>query len=294
MARPVWSGAITFGIVAIPVQMHSAVHEHDIHFHQISKDGRRRIHYRKVIEGSDETVPDEDIVKGYEVRNGHYVVFDDEELKRIAARKSAAIDIESFARLDEIDPRYFEQFYYLFPDEGGEKPYQLLKRAMAEADLVGVARLVIHGKEHLVAVRSLPELLGVQTLRFADEVSDPRRTGHALPHGSVSAPELELAGKLIASMTAPFKPGAYTDQYLARLKAAIARKSRGQTVVVADDEAPSERAEGKVIDLMAALDRSLRRRRGARRGPSPHRRARTADGRMRRTGARGGHGQRAS
>ncbi len=306
MARPIWSGAITFGIVTIPVQMFSAVHEHDVHFHQISKEGSRRIHYRKVVEGSEATVPESDIVKGYEVRRGRYVVFDDDELARIAARRSTAIDIESFVRLAEIDPRFFEQVYYLFPDEGGEKPYQLLRRAMSDADLVGVARLVIHGKEHLVIVRSLPEILGVQTLRFADEISDPRRTGPGLPHGGVGAQELELAGKLIASMTAPFKPAAYSDQYLARLKAAIARKARGQTVAVAEDEPRADLAEGKVINLMAALDRSLRRRQGSQRRPAASRRARATGARLRRGDAHGaargqephrghgGHGRQAS
>jgi DNA end-binding protein Ku len=271
MARPLWSGAIAFGIVTIPVQLFSAVREHDIHFHQISRTDRRRIHYRKFVEGGDEEVAADDIVKGYEVRKGHYVTFDDDELKRIAARRSKVIDIESFVHLADIDPRYYDQLYYLFPGDHGDKPYRLLHEALQRADQVGVARLVMHSKEHLVVVRAFADVLGIQTLRFADEIGDPRKIGPVVGKVKVAAKELALASQLIDSMSGKFAPAAYKDEYLGRVKAAIARKAKGQTLAIEEDDAGDE-DDGKVLDLMAALDRSLKARSGGkvgRKAPQP-------------------------
>lgn len=259
MARPLWSGALSFGIVTIPVALYTAVHEHAIHFHQISKSEHRRIHYRKVVEGSDDPIPDGDIVKGYEVRTGSYVVFEDDELKRLAARKSTTIDITSFTELSDIDPRYFHQLYYLVPTGHGEKPYRLLLQALSQANRVGIAQMVMHGAEHLVAVRSLGSVLVLQTLRFADEISDPKRIMTRAPKGAVAAKELHLATQLIESMGSPFTPSAYKDDFRARLSAAIARKAKGRTVAVEEDVRHDE-DDGRVLDLMTALDRSLRAR----------------------------------
>lgn len=265
MARPLWSGAIAFGIVTIPVQLFSAVREHDVHFHQISRKDRRRIHYKKYIEGGDEEVGADEIVKGYEVRKGHYVTFDDDELKRIAARRSEVIDIDSFVHLADIDPRYYDQLYYLFPGEHGDKPYRLLHEALKLADQVGIARLVMHSKEHLIVVRAFADVLGIQTLRFADEIGDPRKIGTVGGKAQVAPKELSLARQLIASMSGKFTPAAYKDEYLGRLKAAIARKAKGQTLAIEEDD-QEEPDDGKVLDLMAALDRSLRARSGGKAG----------------------------
>lgn len=259
MPHALWSGAISFGIVTIPVQLRSAVHEHGVHFHQISKANKRRIHYRKVIEGSDEPVPDEDIIKGYEVRAGSYVVFSDAELHALAARKSSVIAIESFVALADIDPRYFETLYYLVPPESPAKPYQLLLQALTAADRVGIARFIMHGKEHLAVVRSLSTVLGLQTLHFQDELIDPARLIGKPPRAAIPARELALASQLIDQMGARFNPGTYKDTYVARVTKAIARKAKGQALAITPDAGP-EGDDGTTLDLMAALEKSVHRR----------------------------------
>jgi DNA end-binding protein Ku len=261
MPHAVWNGSITFGIVTIPVQLQSAVHEHAIHFHQISKADKRRIHYRKVIEGSDDPVADADIVKGYEVRPGSYVVFSDDELRTLAARKSSVIDIECFVKLADIDPRYCDTLYYLTPAELPAKPYQLLLHALAAADRVGIARFVMHGKEHLALVRSLSTVLGLQTLHFSDEIIDPARLMKKTAGPPLAARELSLASQLIDTMSGRFTPAAYTDAYRSRITKAIARKSRGQAISIVPD-AGADHDEGAPLDLMAALERSLHGRPG--------------------------------
>jgi DNA end-binding protein Ku len=260
MARPIWSGVIAFGIVSIPVQLYAAVREHDLHFHQISRSDRRRIRYQKVVEEGGDPVPANDIVKGYQVGKGQYVTFDAEELKRLASAKSSTMSIESFIRIDEIDPRYFATIYYLSPGQHSEKPYRLLHRAMLDADLVGQSRLVMHGKEHLVVIRSLPTVLTVQTLRFADEIQVPDHLG-SVAKAAITRQELDLAGQLIASMSRPFRPESFRDEHLERLRTAIARKAKGRTLSVAEEETALP-PEGTVNDLLTALDRSLRSRQG--------------------------------
>jgi DNA end-binding protein Ku len=263
MPHAIWSGSLAFGMVSIPVQLHSAVHEHAIHFHQISKASRRRIHYRKVVEGSDEPVDDADIVKGYEVRSGSYVVFSDAELRALAARKSAVIDIESFVKLSDIDPRYCDALYYLAPAEAPAKPYQLLLQALAAADRVGIARFIMHGKEHLVMVRSLTSVLGLQTLHFSDEIINPSRLAQGMGRTTLSARELTMASQLISRMSGRFTPAAYKDAYAQRISTAIAKRSRGHAIAVVPDSG-SERDEGATLDLMAALERSMPQREAGR------------------------------
>ncbi len=261
MPHALWSGAITFGIVNIPVQLQAAVHEHAIHFHQISKADRRRIHYRKVVEGSDEPVADADIVKGYEVRPGSYVVFSDAELRALAARKSSVIDIERFVALSDIDPRYVDTLYYLTPADDAVKPSRLLHQALAEADRVGIASFIMHGKEHLVMVRSLESVLALQTLHFSDEISAPPRLVKPSAGKALASRELALASQLITTMSGRFTPGAYVDAYRARITKAIARKAKGQALAIVPDRG-SEGDEGTTLDLMAALERSVHGRSG--------------------------------
>ncbi len=266
MPHALWSGTISFGIVTIPVQLRTAVHDHAIHFHQISKSDKRRIHYRKVTEGGIEGVSDADILKGYEVRPGSYVVFSDAELRSLAARRSSDIDIECFVTLAEIDPRYYGTLYYLLPPETPAKPYQLLLQALASADRVGIARFIMHGKEHLVMVRSLATVLGLQTLHFSDEIIDPARLIAKSARPSIPARELALASQLIDQLSGPFTPASYKDSYNARLTKAIARKARGQAIAITPDR-EAEDGEGSALDLMAALEKSLHGRRSASHGP---------------------------
>ncbi len=260
--RPVWSGSVSFGIVSIAVRMFTAVREHGIHFHQISRNDRKRIRYLKVAEGTTDEVPAADIIKGFQIPDGSYVTFDDDELTSIAARKSRIIDIESFVALSEIDPRHFDRPYYLLPtDENADKPYHLLVEALERSDRVGIAQMVMHNKEYLVAVRSIDGTLCVETLHFSDEIVDPDELRRQRRIPSVGERELKMADQLISSMSAPFKATAYRDSYLDRLRAAIQRKSKGKTLQL--EEAEDAPDEGKVLDLMEALRRSVEKTRGA-------------------------------
>lgn len=279
MSRPLWTGSVAFGIVTIPVQLHAAVRDHDVHFHQISRTDRRRIRYKKVAEGSDEEVPAEDIVKGLEVEPGRYVVFDEEELRKLASRKSRVIEISAFVKLDEIDPRLFDRPYYLLPGEGAGKPYRLLADALERSGRVGIAQMVMHAHEYLVAVRSLDGLLCLETMRFGDELVGPDDLGGAKPPAAkLSERELDMAERLIDSMTTSFDPTQYRDEYRDRVEAAIARKAKGKTLEVESDE-DREPVRGKTIDLMEALQRSLERTKrpapsATRAGPRPRKRQR--------------------
>ena len=252
MERPLWSGSLAFGIVTIPVRLLAATRDHDLHFHQISRTDRKRIRYRKVAEGGTDEVPASDIVKGYEVKPGHYVVFDDDELTKLAARKSRVIDISSFVDLTEIDPLYFDRPYLLVPDEQGEKPYRLLTQTLQRTGRTGVAQMVMHGKEHIVALRSIADRLYLHTLRFADEVVRPA----AVAAGSkLTERELSMAERLIESMHEKFDPKTFVDDYRKRLQAAIARKAQGKTLAI--EEEPDEPLSGNAGNLLEALEKSL-------------------------------------
>jgi len=268
--RPVWSGAVSFGIVSIAVKMFSAVRDHDLHFHQISKRDRKRIRYLKVAEGTTEEVPVQDIVKGYQIPNGSYVTFSSDELDRIAARKSRVIEIDAFVDLAEIDPRHFNRPYYLLPgDDPAAKPYHLLVEALARSNRVGIAQMVMHNKEYLVALRSIAGILCLETLHFADEIVDPDDLHRARKLPAVSARELKMADQLITSLSAGFAPTTYRDTYLERLRAAIQRKAKGKTLLLEEPETEPE--DGKVLDLMEALRRSVERTRGRSKSKTPPR-----------------------
>lgn len=261
--RPVWSGSISFGMVNIAVRMFPAVRSHDVHFHQISRSGRKRIRYLKVAEGETEAVPADDIVKGYRITNGSYVTFEAQELERIAARKSRMIDIEAFVALSEIDPRLFNRPYYLLPaDEQAAKPYHLLVEALKRSDRVGIAQMVMHNKEHLVAVRSIADTLSLETLYFSDEIIDPHDLRRARKRPALGTRELTMADQLVASLSSSFSASAYRDTYQERLRSAIKRKAKGKTLLL--DEPEDEVDDGKVLDLMEALRRSVDRSGSAR------------------------------
>ena len=255
--RPLWKGSLAFGIVTIPVELVGAVRSHDLHFHQISRIDRRRIRYKKVAEGNDEEVAANDIVKGYAVKPGQYVVFDDDELARLASRKSRIMDLVGFVDLAEIDPLYFDQPYRLVPAEGGEKPYRLLVATLERTARCGIAQLIMHGKEHVVAIRALHHGLMLHTLRYADEIVTPPRSP---TKATVAARELAMAEQLVSSLAMEFDPAAFTDEYQARVSAAIARKAKGKTLEI-EESGADEPGDGKVISLMEALERSLKKER---------------------------------
>ncbi len=255
MARAIWSGAISFGLVNIPVKLYSAVRKKTVRFHQLDSADNTRIQQKRVNPNTGEDVPYEQLVKGYELSPDRYVVVRPEELESVEPKKTRTIDIEDFVELDQIDPIYYDHPYYLAPAEGAAKAYALLLQAMKESGRVGIARVVIRSKEQLVAIRPQDDLLVMETLLFGDEVVPPKEVGELDAVGEVEAGkrEVQMAEQLIESLSTDFDPDRYRDTYRDRVLELIERKAEGQEVAIqAAPEAPAE-----VPDLMAALEASI-------------------------------------
>jgi DNA end-binding protein Ku len=252
----IWTGTISFGLVTVPVKLTSATKSRDVRFNQLEEGSSSRIRYRRVSEQTGEEVPTERIVKGYELSPGQYVVVTDEEVKALAPKASRTIEIEDFVDLDQIDPVYFEQPYYLAPDANAVRPYKLLVEAMTELRKVAVGRLVMRSKESLVAIRPVDGVLCLETMRYADEVLP---ASGVLPEteelGAPTERELEMARQLVTALTGEFAPDKYHDEYREQLLALIDRKAAGEEIVAE----PVVEERGTVLDLMAALEASLAR-----------------------------------
>jgi DNA end-binding protein Ku len=261
MPRAIWSGAISFGLVNIPVKLFSAVSKKTVRFHQIDSKSGARIRQQRV-NSEGEEVKYEDIVKGYEIGPDRYVTIEPEELASLEPQKTRTIDIEAFVDLEQIDPIYYDHPYYLAPDKGAEKAYKLLVDAMDDAGKVAIARVVIRSKESLVALRPREGVLAMETMLFADEVISPDSLDELTVDGSnkTSKRELDMAKQLIDSLSADFEPEAYRDEYRERVLELIERKAAGEVITI---EAPEEEPK-KVPDLMAALEASI----AASKGPS--------------------------
>ena len=255
MARAIWSGTISFGLVNVPVKLYSATESKDIAFHQFQEGTGERIRNKRVAEDSGEEVEYSDIVKGYEVSKGKFVIVTPEELESVDPEQNRTIDIEDFVDLDEIDPIYFEKTYYLGPsDKPAEKPYELLRAAMQETNKVALARFVMRTKQYLVAVRAKDDLLVLETMFFPDEIRNPTEEIEQLPVKAKLTPrEREVATKLIDSLSTTFDPDRYHDTYREAVLELIKRKAKGEEIVV---DTPKEQ-EAEVVDLMAALEASL-------------------------------------
>ena len=256
MARAIWSGTISFGLVSIPVKLYSAVQRKTVRFNQLDGEGLDRIQQQRVNSRTGDEVPYERIVKGYEVTPGRYVVIEPRELDALDPKRSREIALEGFVDAAEIPPILYDATYYVVPAEGGAKPYRLLIAAMQSSGKVAIARFVLRSKEHLVALRPAGEVLELSTMLFADEVSDPSGLEElgAVGEVEVGAREQEIAEQLIASLTEPFEPGRYRDEYRERVLDLIERKAQGEQVDVAE---PGQPAAEPVPDLMAALKASL-------------------------------------
>jgi DNA end-binding protein Ku len=252
--RAVWSGAITFGLVTIPVGLYSATEDHTIHFHQYVRGTADRVRIQRVNERTGDQVPNEDIVKGREA-DGEIVVLEPDELRDIAPGRSRAIDVVEFVDLAEIDPVYFDRTYWVAPsDDRYAHSYGLLCRALAQSNRAGIATVTMHGREHLTALRADGDVLVLQTLFWADEVRDPAEQLDALPvRDDPREQELDTAIQLVSAMTTTWKPGQYQDTYTERVEQLIADKREGREVVPA--EAPEDATE--VSDLLEALRRSV-------------------------------------
>ncbi len=253
MARSLWTGSINFGLVNVPVKAFTAVRDHDVHFHQLDKKSGSRIRYRKVAEDTGKEVDAEDIALGFEVKNGRYVTFDDKEMESLRPTSSKVIEVSDFVHLDDIDPIYYENTYWLAPDgEAARKSYQLLVAAMEEEQRVGIGTVVLRDRQHLAAIRPLDAVLAMSTMRFADEVI-PRSDIEGLPRRAKADPKaLKMAKQIIDGMSSAWEPKQYRDTYTDSLRKRIVAKQSGKEVVE-NAEVPKAR----VLDLMAALEASV-------------------------------------
>jgi len=265
MARAIWSGSISFGLLNVPVKLYSAVARRGISLREIRESDGARIRHRRVAEGTDEEVPYEKIVKAFEITKDRYVPLSKDELASLDPKKTRAIEVQDFVEIAEIDPIYFDSPYYLGPAAGAERAYSLLARALEESGKVAIARFVFRNKEHLAAIRPGDGVLTLTTMRFADEVVPPSELDDVLPSEKpkVAKRELEMAEQLIESLTREFDPSAYRDEYREELLAMIERKAAGEKVVAAPEE---EREPTKAPDLMAALEESIAAVQGKRGG----------------------------
>jgi DNA end-binding protein Ku len=259
MARAIWSGALTFGLVNIPVKLHSAVTQKEIHFHMLhAKDGAR-IRMKRFCSAEDREIPYEEIIKGFEISRERYVSLTPEELDAVAAKATRTVEIRDFVDLAEIDPIYYERTYYLVPEKTAAKAYRLLVEAMRSSGKVAIASFVLRTRESLCCVRPVDGALALSTMNRADEVSPVSEL--ELPEAPApSDRELQMASQLVESLTTPFEPERYPDVHRQRVLELIERKSEGATI-----EAPEpEEAPGKVVSLAEALSASLAaaRRRG--------------------------------
>jgi DNA end-binding protein Ku len=256
MPRSIWTGAISFGLVTVPVKLYSAVNRKTVRFHQLSGKTGVRIAQKRVDPQSGAEVPYEDIVKGFELAPDRYVVVEPSELDTLQPKKTKTIEIEDFVELTQIDPIYYDHPYYLVPGAGGAKPYRLLLEAMAETEKVAIARVVIRSKEQLVALRAMGDVLEMATMLFADEILPPDRLEELPDPQEVKTTkrEVEIAKQLIGSLAAGFEPERYRDTYRDDVLALIERKAEGKEIAVQPE---AEEVPGPAPDLMSALKASL-------------------------------------
>lgn len=260
MPRAIWSGSISFGLVNVPVKLHTATEEKDVSFHQFAEGTGDRIRNKRVSEKTGREVDFKKIVKGYEVSKGEYVIVTPEELESVDPGPRRTIEIEDFVGLDEIDPIYFVKTYYVAPDrgEGASRGYALLREAMKKSSRVAVGRFVMRTKQYLVALRPMEDVLALTTLYFADEVRDTK--GLDVPGSIKLKPrEMEIAMSLIDSLTTTWKPERYEDTYRTKVLKLVKDKAKGKDIVVEPEEKPAP-----VTDLLAALEASVEAARGRR------------------------------
>ncbi len=255
MARAIWSGAISFGLVNVPVKLYTATSPKTVRFNQISSKTGARIRQKRVDPTTDEEVPYEEIVKGYEITPDRYVLITNEELDALDPKATRTIDIEEFVDLAEIDPIYYDHNYYLAPTAGGAKAYRLLLDAMREAGKVGIGKVVLRSKQQLAALRPTGDVLTLTTMLWGDEVLAPDRLDEIgeIEEATASDRELKMAEQLIASLSSEFEPSKFRDEYRDQVLELIERKAAGEEIAVQPQAEEPEAAP----DLMAALEASL-------------------------------------
>jgi DNA end-binding protein Ku len=253
MARALWKGSISFGLVNIPIELHTAVRDHRPKFRMLHAADKSPVKYERVCIRDGHPVGWEDLVKGYEFDKGHFVILTKDDFKAAAVEKTRTIDIIDFVNADAIDDRFFETPYYLVPAKGGERAYALLREAIRDSSRIGIAKFILRDAQHLAAVEVIGNALVLSVMRFADELADPKGLNFPANDG-IRKPELDMAKALVNSLAAEWDPEKYTDEYLDNLMRIIQAKVKGKKVTLEPSDTPRS---GEVVDLMERLRRSL-------------------------------------
>jgi DNA end-binding protein Ku len=259
MARALWKGSISFGLVNIPIELHTAVRNHRPRFRMLHAKDTSPVKFERVCVRDGHPVAWEDLVKGYEYAKGRFVVMTKEDFQAAAVEKTRTVDIVDFVKAEEIDDRFFETPYYLVPAKGGERAYALLREAIRESGRIGIAKFILRDAQHLAAVEVIEEAIVLSVMRFADELVDVKQFDFPTAHG-VRKPELDMAKALVNSLAAEWDPSKYTDQYRENLMRIIQGKMKGKEVEL---EPATEPRQAEVVDLMERLRRSLAQSGGA-------------------------------
>jgi DNA end-binding protein Ku len=276
MARPLWKGTLGFGLVSIPIELHTAVRDTGPHFHFLREKDLSRVNFQKVAVADHKPVGQDELVKGFEYQKGRYIVLTKEDFERAAVKRNSAIELLDFVAAAEVDDRYFDKPYSLSPQKGGERAYALLREALRESEKVGIAKIVMRDTPHLAAVEAIGDALVLSTMRFQEELVD--ESEYDFPRVTVRAPELKMAGQLVDGLTGEWDPTKYTNEYRANLLKIIEAKKKNKTPKLQVQEVE---ADTKVVDLMERLRASLGQAAGTR--PAPAGKERAAAGKGRRT-----------
>jgi len=260
MPRALWKGSVTFGLVNIPVELHTAVRDHRPHFRMLHAKDKSPVRFERVCIRDGHPVAWEDLVKGYEYEKGRFVVLTKDDFRAAAVEKTRTVDIVDFVKADEIDDRFFETPYFLVPSKGGERAYALLREALRESERIGIAKFILRDAQHLAAVEVIENAIVLTVMRFADELVEPSQFEFPAAAG-FRKPELDMAKALVNSLAAEWDPAKYTDQYRENLMKIIKGKLKGREVAL---EAPEEPRQAEVVDLMERLRRSLAQSGGTR------------------------------
>jgi len=261
MARAIWTGYISFGLVSVPVGLFSATEEHEVDFHQFQRGTSDRIRYKRVNERTGREVDFDKIVKGHDVGGGEYVIVEQDELADIAPGKSRSLEISRFVDLDEVDPIHFQKSYYLAPsDDQNTSSYALLRDALAKTNRAGIASFVMRGKEYLAAIRADGKVLVLETMFFADEIRDPAKELGTLPAKAGSGKQLSMAVDLVEAMSGEWRPSDYKDTYTERVKKLVESKHKGKEVVFTEEEPEATPVNDLVTQLRASVEAARSRR----------------------------------
>lgn len=257
--RSTWTGSISFGLVNIPIRLHTAVREQRVAFHMLHDQDKVRLQRKMVCPADGQEVHPEHIIKGYPIAKDQYVVVQDSEIQACAPESSRTVEITDFVDLDQIDPIYYVRTYYTTPTPPAAKPYRLLLEAMTRSGKVGIAKMVMHNKEYLVALRPRSQTIAISTMNFADEVVPMDELGKLPGTGKIPEREMKAATQLIESLVSDFKPEKYRDEYRDCIQAMVEKKAAGEKIV---QKSVQPRRAGKAMDLMSALEASLEKAKG--------------------------------